>query len=78
VCVYDFEAWASVRCKKSEMLDCVFELGNDNLQLVGLGLAVSAMLLMLGFLMVFLKLTMQVLGFRAWFFLNKLDQLFSS
>jgi len=41
--------------------------GSDDLQLVGFGFAVLAMLLMLGFLLIFLKLTMQVLGFRARF-----------
>ena len=28
---FDFEAWASIHCKKSEPLGCVFELGNDDL-----------------------------------------------
>jgi hypothetical protein len=37
------------------------------LQRVGFGFAVLAMLLMLGFLLIFLKLTMQVLGFQAQF-----------
>ena len=50
----DFEAWALIHCKKSELLDCVFELGNDDLQQVGFGFAVSDMLLMLEFLLVFL------------------------
>jgi hypothetical protein len=35
-----------------------FELGSDDLQWVGFGFAVSAMLLILGFLLVFLRLTM--------------------
>ena len=31
VFVCDFEAWASIHCKKSELLGCVFELGSDDL-----------------------------------------------
>ena len=27
----DFEAWALIHCKKSELLGCVFELGSDDL-----------------------------------------------
>lgn len=52
MCVCVFEAWALICCMKSELVDYVFELGNDDLQWAVFGLAILALMLMLGFLLV--------------------------